>query len=188
MRPKSTSEEAQESPEGDFRRHRLPNSYDKPGVPRLAAAQTCVGAGDRRVYLRPPAHVGRRAAVPLPSITIQTLQCSPGEGQPGFFMSAGLSAGYPEEVYARRKELDRKPNADQFHDSELGDVYDLYNACNGALDDAGLLDVRKLKELSPQEAEAFDVKRLEEVWEHSSGCFTCKEIVRILNEARGSSK
>ena len=28
--------------------------------------------------------------------------------------------------------MDQEQGVDQFHDSELGDVYDLYNACNGA--------------------------------------------------------
>ena len=74
---------------------------------------------------------------------------------------------------------------DYFHHSEAGDVYDLYNACNGAMS-GGLLDVRKLDELTPREREALDVERLREVWDHTaSGCETCAKIVRTLNDVRG---
>lgn len=80
--------------------------------------------------------------------------------------------------------MDRVDCIDQFHDSELGDVYDLYNACNGATRD-GLLDVDKLDELSAQEAEALDLTRLREVWRHTAtGCLTCTKIVSALNRAR----
>jgi hypothetical protein len=81
--------------------------------------------------------------------------------------------------------LARQADAHQFHDNELGDVYDLYNACNGAMV-GGLLDVRNLDELSPEEKEALDVKRLREVWDHTAtGCATCDNIIRTLNAARG---
>jgi hypothetical protein len=79
----------------------------------------------------------------------------------------------------------REEPTDQFHDSELGDVYDLYNACNGAMV-GDLLDVRKLDELSPGEKKALNVKRLKEVWTHTaSGCRKCKHIVATLNLSRG---
>lgn len=83
--------------------------------------------------------------------------------------------------------MDQEQGVDQFHDSELGDVYDLYNACNGELRDDGLLDVRRLDSLSAEEAEAFDVERLREVWRHTaSGCTRCAQIVTILNTTRKS--
>lgn len=81
--------------------------------------------------------------------------------------------------------MDQEKGSDQFHDNELGDVYDLYNACNGALLDDGLLDIRKLYELSPAQMESLDVARLREVWEHTAtGCHRCSNIIRTLNMAR----
>ena len=81
--------------------------------------------------------------------------------------------------------MDQARGLNHFHDSELGDVYDLYNACNGAMR-GGLLDKRRLDELTASEREALDVKRLREVWEHTAtGCLTCAEIVYTLNAARG---
>lgn len=78
-------------------------------------------------------------------------------------------------------------DAAQFHDgdSESEDVYDLYNACNGILVD-GPLDLNKLDELSPAEAEVFDVQKLREVWNHiASGCVRCATIISTLNRIRG---
>jgi hypothetical protein len=152
-----------------------------------------VSAGSRRDYLRAPSNAARREAVaPLPPpITIQSHPRSPGEGQPGIFLNTivGLPAVTPKKDFARRKDLSLKSRADQFHDNELGDVYDLYNACNGELRDDGLLDVRRLDSLSAEEAEAFDVERLREVWRHTaSGCERCAGIVRILNQSRGILK
>ncbi|MDQ5839363.1 MAG: hypothetical protein M3379_21515 [Acidobacteriota bacterium] len=84
--------------------------------------------------------------------------------------------------------MDQERGLDHFHDSELGDVYDLYNACNGALRD-GLLDVRKLDELTPGERAVLDVARLREVWAHTStGCGTCQIIIQTLNAARGTMR
>ncbi|HWS90239.1 MAG TPA: hypothetical protein VN282_24935 [Pyrinomonadaceae bacterium] len=80
--------------------------------------------------------------------------------------------------------MKRKKENDPFHDSELGDVYDLYNACNGVVLAGGRLDVSKLDELSREEAEALDLPRLREVWEHTAGCATCEEIIRTLNLTR----
>ena len=72
----------------------------------------------------------------------------------------------------------------QFHDNESGDIYDLYNACNGALHN-GRLDIRKLDELSPDEAEFLDIPWLKEVWEHAaSGCAHCENVITTLNVAR----
>lgn len=74
-------------------------------------------------------------------------------------------------------------DSDPFHDSELGDVYDLYNACNGVLS-GKLLDVSKLDELSREEAEVLDLERLRKVWRHTANCATCEEIIRTLNLTR----
>ena len=84
--------------------------------------------------------------------------------------------------------MDQQRRLNHFHDSELGDVYDLYNACNGAMSGV-LLDVRKLDELTARERESLDVARLREVWEHTAtGCHTCARIVRTLNAARGATQ
>lgn len=75
---------------------------------------------------------------------------------------------------------------DPFHDSESEDVFDLYNAVNGAVRRDGLLDRSKLDELTAEEAEAFDVPRLIEIWDHTAtGCLTCAAIIRTLNIVRG---
>ena len=74
--------------------------------------------------------------------------------------------------------------AGEFHDSDLGDIYDLYNACNGVML-GGLLDVRMLDELSLEEKRALNVPRLREVWAHTAtGCHRCKRIIETLNLAR----
>jgi hypothetical protein len=73
----------------------------------------------------------------------------------------------------------------EFHNSEL-DVYALFNACDGVIIN-GLLDVRKLEEYGPEDAEALNVPRLREVWEHTaSGCPKCKDIVHALSGLRES--
>ncbi len=79
--------------------------------------------------------------------------------------------------------MEREAVLDHFHDSDRGDIYDLYNACNGAMR-AGLLDVRKLDDLSAEEREVFDVPRLREVWEHATRCGKCEYIVKTLNLSR----
>jgi len=82
--------------------------------------------------------------------------------------------------------LNAELTAEEFHDSELGDIYDLYNACNGAMVN-GLLDVSKLDEYSPEDAEALNVPRLREVWQHmASGCSECRSIVHGLSRLRES--
>jgi hypothetical protein len=85
------------------------------------------------------------------------------------------------------KEGQEKDN-DQIHDSNVQDLYDLYNACNGEMHE-GLLDIRKLEELSKEEREFLDIKRLREVWHHmASDCNKCKEIVTKLNSYRESMR
>jgi hypothetical protein len=74
---------------------------------------------------------------------------------------------------------------DDFHDSDAEDVYDLYLVCNGALLDNGLLDARKLDELTPEESQILNVPRLREIWRHTAtGCEQCKDIIRTLNIVR----
>lgn len=73
---------------------------------------------------------------------------------------------------------------DEFHDSE-SDIFALYNACNGEVHH-GLLDIRKLDELSAEELKFLNVARLREIWLHTAaGCPTCDGIVRTLNLVRG---
>ena len=73
----------------------------------------------------------------------------------------------------------------QFHDSEDGDIFDLYNVCDGQLKN-GLLDIRQLDEFSEEERAQLNVTRLKEIWIHTAyGCSQCEEIVRILNSVRG---
>lgn len=91
----------------------------------------------------------------------------------------------PADESSRRRAVDKEEGPDGFHDSELGDVYDLYNACNGVMRN-GMLDVRELNELSPEEMESIDVARLREVWYHTAtGCPICNNIIRTLNTIRG---
>lgn len=74
----------------------------------------------------------------------------------------------------------------EFHDSDAGDIYALFNACDGVIVN-GLLDVRKLEEYDPQDAEALNVARLREVWAHTAaGCAECESIVRGLSRLRES--
>jgi hypothetical protein len=75
--------------------------------------------------------------------------------------------------------------AHPFHDSESEDIYDLYNACNGIIRD-GLLDIKKLDDLSQEEIEILNLARLKEIWNHTAaGCTQCAGIVRTLNTVRG---
>ena len=49
------------------------------------------------------------------------------------------------------------------------------------------LDVRKLDEYNVGDAEALNVARLRQVWEHTrSGCSECESIVRALTQLRES--
>ena len=80
-----------------------------------------------------------------------------------------------------------KPHPDDFHDSENGDIYDLFNACNGVLRD-GLLDIKTLEQYGPDDYEILNVPRLREVWEHSATCSKCKDIVTALSRMREAMK
>ncbi|HEV2706797.1 MAG TPA: hypothetical protein VGV59_12790 [Pyrinomonadaceae bacterium] len=81
--------------------------------------------------------------------------------------------------------MDRQKEADPFHESEAGDIYDLYNACHGIVLSNGLLDISKLDEFSTEEAEALNVPRLREIWHHTeTGCPRCASIISALDTAR----
>ena len=74
----------------------------------------------------------------------------------------------------------------EFHDSDGRDIYALFNACDGVLVNSRL-DVRKLDEYEPKDAEALNVARLREVWVHTAtGCAECESIVRGLSRLRES--
>ena len=84
--------------------------------------------------------------------------------------------------------MERELSTAEFHDSDGGDIYALYNAVDGVMVD-GLLDVRKLEEYSAEDAEALNVPRLREVWAHTaSGCSVCEGIIHALSRLRKSLK
>jgi hypothetical protein len=176
---------------------------DKPDEPGDHCLQTADGHGRRHVRVR--TNVGsdglrqhlsqhslfaRRLVVNPKSLSSERLgsQVSGGEN-PRFllvnFQRLNLSTVSLTTEPLRRRTVEQEKDSDEFHDSE-SDVYDLFNACNGAMRD-GFLDVNKLNELSPEEAEALNVPRLKEIWRHTkSGCPQCKDIIRTLNLVRGS--
>ena len=186
MQRKSTSEEKQGLSSDDLCDHRPENTYGGLGGRRLADAPLTHEQGGREYY-PVSSYAGRSgAADQTPLLETIFSSRSPGAVQPGVFFGPGVSLRVaPRKRASRREALAQQADARRFHDSETGDVYDLYNACNGEMAGA-LLDVRKLDELSAEEKEALDVRRLREVWEHTaSGCPTCDHIIRTLNAARG---
>ena len=75
---------------------------------------------------------------------------------------------------------------DEFHDNEAGDIFDLYNACNGVFR-GNLLDERMLDDYSAEEAAEINVARLKEVWtHHATGCHHCQTVIDALNQLRGA--
>ena len=128
-------------------------------------------------------------AAPYPSLRTQPRTKGHGRQDPRpFSYSCGsnpLAVSMDLEPL-RRETVNQEKGGDEFHDGRSDDLYDLYNACNGVLCD-GVLDIRKLDELSPDEAEFLDIPRLREIWEHiSSGCLQCQAIIKTLNSARES--
>jgi hypothetical protein len=116
--------------------------------------------------------------------SISTIQ-SPGIEAPGIFFEPDTLVLRIAPTAAIGSKTDEEDYIEQFHDSEDGDIYTLFNACNGDMRD-GVLDVRKLDELSEEELEVLDVKRLKEIWLHTiSGCPTCDGIVSTLKCVRG---
>jgi hypothetical protein len=132
----------------------------------------------------------RRAAgrTPLPSPEHNDQSLDPGRG---VFFNPHMNT--ETDVSLRRNTMEHDKDSDPFHggeatdafhDNDKGDVWDLYNACNGETVD-GLLDKRKLDELSGEEAEVLDVARLREVWAHTATrCPICADIVHTLNLTR----
>jgi hypothetical protein len=186
MERKSTSEETQGLSSDDLCDHRSENTYgDLDGGRPVDAPLAYEGEG--REYYLESSYAGRfGAAGPTPLLETIFSSRSPGAIQPGIFFGPGDSLRVaPRKRASRREALAQQADVRGFHDSELGDVYDLYNACNGAMV-GDLLDVRKLDELSPEEKKALNVKRLKEVWDHTAtGCTTCAHIIRTLNAVRG---
>ena len=102
--------------------------------------------------------------------------------QPGFFIDLTWPPFLSSENRGRRPVQNE---TDEFHDSDV-DVFDLYNACNGIIR-GGFLDVRELDKYSPEDAEALNVPRLKEIWEHTTtGCPQCREIIEGLHVVRGA--
>lgn len=143
-----------------------------------ARARNLVSRGESNQHLpeESPA-LGHRVVSLRSSWAISISLQSPGIETPGIFLDA-----------QRRKTVDREKDADPFHDSsEAEDIYDLFNATNGVVLSDGLLDISKLDEYSPEEAEALNVPRLREIWIHTkSGCPECEQIIRTLNMIRGT--
>lgn len=137
-----------------------------------------------------PADAVRRSADDLVTTSRGTTDSrDPGVEHPGRFFGPHRPAGpAPADKSQRRRKTvsHEKEDAAQFHDSDSAeDVYDLYNACNGIVIN-GLLDISKLDELSPEEAEVLNLRRLREVWAHTaSGCARCQVIIKTLNLVRG---
>lgn len=104
---------------------------------------------------------------------------------PGFFIGSTWPLLLSAENRGRTPV--EKQTDDEFHDSDSGvDVFALYNACNGIIRN-GFLDVSELDKYSPEEAEALNVSRLREIWEHTTtGCSQCREIIEALHVVRGA--
>lgn len=189
MDRKSTSEETQGLSADDLCDHRPETAYDDLDGDRPTGTPiACEGTG--REYFLESSYAGRfGGAAPAPLLETIFGSRSPGEIRPGNFFDSGISLRVaPQKKTSRRVPLARQADVRRFHDSDLGDVYDLYNACNGEMV-GGLLDVRKLDELSSKEKKALNVKRLKEVWAHTAtGCSTCANIIKTLNAARGILK
>ena len=105
----------------------------------------------------------------------------PDLSRPGCFMElAWPSTSFVQE----RRPLVENDDTEDFHDSESGDVYDLFNACNGVMID-DFLDVKQLNNYTAEDAEVLNIIRLREIWEHTrTGCLQCRKIVNALRALR----
>jgi hypothetical protein len=167
--------------------HRLQPAYEHSG--RNARTQTHLSRDEQHQRLLTQTPAARRLVVdPKPSLRGTHGSRNPGIKQSGLFFDwprLNLSA-LPLATESLRRQPVEETGDDEFHDSESEDVYDLFNACNGVLH-KGRLDIRKLDEYSPEEAEALNVPRLKEIWDHTElGCSECEEIIRTLNLIRGT--
>lgn len=106
--------------------------------------------------------------------------------EPGIFFDTQPAPVRPlgSRPSRRTRKVAQLKGTDSFHDSESGDIYDLYNACNGIVRN-GLLDISELNKLSQQESAMLNVPKLREIWRHTAaGCTQCARIIDILNDAR----
>lgn len=100
----------------------------------------------------------------------------------GFFMGLAWSSTPLVQEKPGRPPVDNE--TENYHDSESGDIYDLFNACNGVMVD-GLVDVEQLNNYTAEEAEVLNIIRLREIWEHTRrGCLHCRNIVEALHALR----
>lgn len=120
------------------------------------------------------------AAAKLVALTSNTPL--PGPNQPGLFLELARPSTPLASVKPGRQPVEN--DHDHFHDSESGDIYDLYNACNGIVRDE-FLDVDQLNSYTAEEAEVLNIIRLREIWEHTrTGCLQCRKIVNALRALR----
>jgi hypothetical protein len=107
-----------------------------------------------------------------------------GHERPEFFFDSASVPARPLRIHLEEDHVDQEKETDDFHDSDAEDVYDLYLAVNGSLD-GDLLDLRKLDELTFEEAAILNVPRLKEIWAHTAtGCQECKDIIGTLRFVR----
>ena len=106
----------------------------------------------------------------------------PGRNQPGFFRELAWASTPVASAKPGRPPVEN--DTEHFHDSESGDIYDLFNACNGVMRD-GFLDVEQLNNYTPEEAEVLNIIRLRQIWEHTrTDCLHCRKIVGALRALR----
>jgi hypothetical protein len=165
MAEEKISEEDRELPHGE-----LENS--------LVPAGSCAGHAQHEGHGHSLSHHSVSKHAVTASVPKVSNLSKPGIQPPGILIDT-----YIPRVLVTIKETSN--SVAQFHNSESEDIYDLYNACNGAVRDDGFLDISKLDELSNEEREILNVKRLREIWQHTiSNCAVCAGIVRTLNSVR----
>ena len=154
---------------------------------RHAMTQTGVGRDDRQYRFKHAYATGRGAWAYMRSSLEMPGSFSFGNQPRTFFDSLYLTLPAQPPADARPKEeaVNQEKEPDNFHDSDVEDIYDLYLACNGVQRRDGLLDIRQLDELTPDEAEILNVPRLREIWKHTeTGCIQCKKIIKTLDLVR----
>jgi len=114
-------------------------------------------------------------------LALQESSDLPALNKPGFF----IDSAWPSLSENRGRTPVQRDTDDEFHDSDI-DIFALFNACDGIICD-GFLDVSELDKYSPADAEALNVPRLREIWEHTTtGCPKCREIIEALQDVRGA--